>query len=180
MPYVLQAVWIEHADHRSKRCMMVDITNGGRTVFPQYAAAGSWGLDPLDHDHADDETVELSKRQLVRIALIATEVGARFQRDGNTHDPMAWMLVPRGLFAGRPAIEACGEHSNCLRSILVHGLGLDLNAKAEVIDALLSSDFDDESSLPEPTDLGRRDAECVRDRGTQQMRQEFSMAEEPS
>lgn len=178
--HVLLAVWIEHADHRSKRCMMVDTTNGGRTVCPQYAAAGSWGLDPLVHDDASDETVELSKRQLVRIALIATEVGARFQRDGNTHDPMSWMLVPRRLFAGRSAIEACGEHSNCLRSVLVHGLGLDLDVKVEVIDALLSSDFDDSNSMPEPTIRGRSGAESGRDSGIQPVRQKFAIAEDAS
>ncbi len=159
---------------------MVDTTNGGRTVCPQYAAAGSWGLDPLIHDDADDEFVELSKRQLVRIALIATEVGARFQRDGNTHDPMAWMLVPRRMFAGRPAIEACGEQAHCLRSVVVHGLGLGLDVEAEVIDALLSSNFDDDETTPDLTGMGGRNVGCVRDHCPQSAKHEFALAEDQS
>ena len=35
-----------------------------------------WMLDPLDNGH-DDEMVELSLREIVRVTLVATEVGSR-------------------------------------------------------------------------------------------------------
>ncbi|MGB7407269.1 MAG: hypothetical protein WA908_02090 [Pontixanthobacter sp.] len=154
---------------------MAEDERAERTGCPQYAAAGSWALDPLDHNDVDDETVELTKRELVRIALIATEVGARFQREGNTADPMAWMLVPRRLFAGRPAIEACADRDSCLRSVLVHGLGLDLDVKGELIDALLSSDIDEAAPLqPEPQD-GKQHTQKMRDRTSKAIRRQPAM-----
>lgn len=149
-----------------------------RTGCPQYAAAGSWALDPLDHDDVDDETVELSRRQLVRIALIATEVGARFQREGNTADPMAWMLVPRRLFAQRPAIEACADRDNCLRSVLVHGLGLDLDVEDEMIDELISSDIDEAvHHQPQPED-GKHHTREGQDRTSNAIGLQPAMADE--
>jgi len=96
--------------------------------------------DPLDDDHADDDCVVLTRRRLVRLALVACETGARFQRDGVRHDPMAWMLAPRRLFGGRTAIDACLELDGCNRAIVLHGLALGLDADEEEIDALLSDE----------------------------------------
>jgi len=99
--------------------------------------------DPLDDDLADDECVVLTRRRLVRLALVACETGARFQRDGVRHDPMAWMLAPRRLFGGRTAIDACMELDGCNRAIVLHGLALGLDVDAEEIDDLLSDETGD-------------------------------------
>lgn len=109
--------------------------NSGREMD----AAGRWMLDPLDHSDGD-ERITLTLRQVVRITLVATEVGARFQRDGISTDPMAWMLAPRRVFAGLPPVEACMSQQNCARAVLIHGLGLDLNISPAALDALLDDE----------------------------------------
>ena len=95
-----------------------------------------WMLDPLE-DGMDDETIVLTRREIVRITLVATEVGARFQRDGIRDDPMAWLLVPRTAFGNRPPIEACTSRNDCARAVLIHGLGLDLDISSEAIERLM-------------------------------------------
>lgn len=94
--------------------------------------------DPMDGDGPDDAPVVLTRRRLCRLALVATEVGARFERDGVQHDPMAWMLAPRELFDGTSAIDACLELEGCVRALVVHGLGLGLDADPAEIDALVA------------------------------------------
>ncbi len=96
--------------------------------------------DPLDEDQADDDCIVLTRRRLVRLALVACETGARFERDGVRHDPMAWMLAPRRLFDGRTAIEACLELEGCNRAVVLHGLALGLDADADEIDDLLADE----------------------------------------
>lgn len=110
-------------------------------------------VDPLEDDRPDDEIVTTTRRALNRLALVATETAGRFQRDGIDYDPMTWMLSPRRLFGGRPAVDACLERENCLRGVLTHGLGLGLDSDPEVVDELLAEEddgeFDDEWGEPE-------------------------------
>ena len=113
--------------------------------------ADRWMLDPLEHGEAD-ETVTLTLRQIVRVTLVATEVGARFQRDGIATDPMAWMLAPRRAFADIPPIEACVSHDDCARAVLIHGLGLDLDLERAELDALMDDDLLDDDADVEDTD----------------------------
>ena len=94
--------------------------------------------DPLDADRADDVAVSATRRSLCRVALIASEAGARFQRESAACDPMAWMLAPRKLFGGGAAIEACLDRDHFSRALLLHGLGLGVDANPEDIDGLLS------------------------------------------
>ena len=108
-----------------------------------------WMLDPLDH-HDDDEFITLTRRQVVRITLVATEVAARFQRDGIRTDPMAWMLAPRRVFGGRPPVEACTTQDNCARAVLIHGLGLDLDIEPDALDVLMDEENEDVSQHLEP------------------------------
>lgn len=93
--------------------------------------------DPLDPDAPTDAPLTTSRRGLARLALVATEVGARFQREGVGHDPMAWMLASRRLFGGEAALDACLERDACLRAVLLHGLSLGLDASPDQIGALL-------------------------------------------
>lgn len=107
-------------------------------------------VDPLGDDRPGDAVVATTRRGLVRLALVAAETGRRFQRDGIGHDPMAWMLAPRRLFGGEAAVDAALGRDACLRAVLLHGLGLGLDADADKIDALASEDgpdggFDDDA-----------------------------------
>lgn len=93
--------------------------------------------DPLDEDEPGDVAVAATRRGLTRLALIAAETGARFQREGEGRDAMAWMLAPRRLFAGSTAIESCLAREEFMRALVLHGLSLGLDAAPEQIDALL-------------------------------------------
>ena len=96
--------------------------------------------DPLENDNHEDVAVVTSRRGLTRLALVAAETGARFQREGVGHDAMAWILAPRDLFHGATPLDACLEQANCLRAIVLHGLSIGLDATPSQIDALLADD----------------------------------------
>lgn len=114
------------------------IATGTATMKPSPAALGGMKIyDPLDADMPTDEVVVTTRRGITRVALVATEVAARFQREAAPHDPMGWMLAPRDLFSGAAAIDACIERGACLRAILLHGLSIGLDADADAIDALV-------------------------------------------
>lgn len=102
--------------------------------------------DPLDIDEANDELVITTRRAIGRVALVATEAANRFYRESIPHDPMAWMFAPRQLFEGGSAIDACLSRDDCMRAILVHGLGLGLDVERAAIDVLLASEDDDDAS----------------------------------
>lgn len=101
-------------------------------------------FDPIDADLPDDEQVMVSRRAINRIAMVAAEVGGRFERERLDHDPMAWLLSPRALFGGRNALDACQERDHFLRAILVHGLSFGLDPDPGIIDELLSDEDDDD------------------------------------
>ncbi len=94
-------------------------------------------LDPLDEDEDADPFLSISHRQLLRLVFIAAETGARFQREAIAVDPIAWLLAPRDLFAGRTAIDACRDKSAFMRAIVLHGLSLGVDACPEDLDCLL-------------------------------------------
>lgn len=96
--------------------------------------------DPLAQDDEHDLVVSTTRRGLCRLTLLAAEVGARFEREGAMHDPMAWLLAPRQLFGGAAAIDACVKRPDFLRAIILHGLSIGLDACPEAIDALLQDD----------------------------------------
>lgn len=124
-----------------------------------------WGLDsinpislvdPLSHDLPTDEAVLTTRRALCRIATVAAEAGARFQRDGIGVDPMAWMLAPRRMFQGAAPIDACMKRTPFLRGVLVHGLTLDLDMDAEDVDELLDDDLEHDDLNGSAIELGDR------------------------
>ncbi len=96
--------------------------------------------DPLDADLDDDAPILTTRRGLIRLALVASEVASRFAREGRDLDPMAWVLAPRRMFDDRPAIEACLRREGCMRAVLLHGLGLNLDADPSELDWLLLDD----------------------------------------
>lgn len=100
-------------------------------------------IDPLDHDLPGDEKLITTRRALCRVATVAAEAGARFQREGVGVDPMAWMLAPRSMFDGAAPIDACMLRGPFMRGVLVHGLALDLDMGAEEVDDLLDCDADE-------------------------------------
>lgn len=93
--------------------------------------------DPLNDDAPTDAVVMTTRRGLIRLALVAAETGARFQREAVEHDPMSWLLAPREMFGGACAIDACLARQDCMRGILLHGLSLGLDADAADIDKLV-------------------------------------------
>jgi hypothetical protein len=105
--------------------------------------------DPLDDDAPTDASVSTTRRGLVRLALVAAETGARFEREGMSHDPMSWMLAPRALFNGASAIDACLKRTGCVRGLMIHGLSLGLDADPAIIDAL-GADGDEEELEAQP------------------------------
>jgi hypothetical protein len=118
----------------------------------------SWSYeDPVDPDAPGDDVIVTTKRGLCRVAIVAAEVGGRFQREGISLDPMGWMLSPRDLFRGGAAIEACLDRTNFMRATLLHGLSLGADADPEEIDELLADEegpdriddgLDDDGSAP--------------------------------
>ena len=104
--------------------------------------------DPLGFDLVSDVIVPATRRGLARLALIAAETGARFQREADGTDPMAWLLAPRRLFNGDTALDACLAREPFLRALLLHGLAIGTDAHPDAIDALLGGTNDDESEAP--------------------------------
>lgn len=97
--------------------------------------------DPLEPDSGRDLPLLVTRRRLIRLALVAAETGARFQREGLDQDPVAWMLAPRELFGGRDGIEAALRLDGCLRAILLHGLSIGLDADPAIVDDLLDEEL---------------------------------------
>lgn len=93
--------------------------------------------DPLDPDDRNDPPVLVTKRRLIRLAIVAAETGARFQREGLEQDPVAWLLAPLTLFDGGDAINASLELAGCKRAILLHALAIGLDADPSLLDDLL-------------------------------------------
>jgi len=109
-------------------------------------------LDPLEEDAPSDIVLETTDRSLVRLAIAASDAGARFEREGLEFDPAAWLMAPRTLFDGRAAIEACMHREGFRRNLLLHGLHLGLDANPTDIDTLLD-DGDGETATTEVHDV---------------------------
>ena len=107
--------------------------------------------DPLDHDAPTDLVVSTTRRGLLRLALVAAETAARFQREGMSQDPLSWMLAPRALFDGAIGLDACLQRSGCVRGLLLHSLSLGLDADPALIDALAD---DTDEAWPEAQPSG--------------------------
>ncbi|WP_226698517.1 hypothetical protein [Qipengyuania flava] len=105
--------------------------------IPSEPSFVTWELDPLEEDGGGMITVQ--RVSLVRIACVAAEAGARMQREGLSDDPVSWMIAPLELFGGLAPIEACLERLPCSKAILLHGLGLALNANSASLEKLVGN-----------------------------------------
>ncbi|KQO58619.1 hypothetical protein [Sphingomonas sp. Leaf257] len=117
------------------------------------APLSRWDIDPLEADAADDEVVVTTCRRLLRLSIAATEVGARFALDGMEHDPAAWMMTPRTVFDDRCPIDACQDLDAFNRNVVLHGLGLGLDADPSYVDDLLSDDDTGDINDPRMDDV---------------------------
>ena len=106
--------------------------------------------DPLDENGASDVAVPATRRGLTRLALVAAETGARFQREGLECDPMTWLLAPRRMFEGLSAIEACLDREPCVRALILHGLSLGLDADQEDLNELIDGSDLEVEGAPVP------------------------------
>lgn len=130
----------------------MEATFTGRGYRAAVPAAPFSYEDPLDPDSPADIATPTTRRALIRLALVAAETGARFQREGVAHDPMSWLLAPRALFHGASAIDACLHREGCLRGLLVHALSLGLDADPHAVDALAPADDSGARRPPMPDD----------------------------
>lgn len=103
----------------------------------------SWEIeDPLGRDRDTDIQIVTTRRALCRMAFVAAETAARFEREGIDHDPVAWMMTPRMLFEGDSALEACLHRTGFKRAIILHGLSLGLDALPHQIEVFMDDDDD--------------------------------------
>ncbi len=147
---------------------------------PTLRAAAAEVLDPLVDDDPMDRVVVTTERAISRVALVAAEAGARFQRDAVAYDAMAWMLSPRRVFDGARPLDACLDRGNCLRGLIVHGLGLGFDVERSAVDALMAHDEDggdgdeslgdDEAGYARAAAEARAGARPARSRGAARLR----------
>lgn len=137
----------------------MDAMTISRTAFTRVSAQSERAslADPLDADSPFDDVVITTSRALCRLALVATETGARFQREAEPHDPMSWILAPRRMFGGSTALEACLQRKHFMRALMLHGLSLGLDADPEEIDDLI----DDPIEVLPPRRCSRRTSRGV-------------------
>jgi len=114
-----------------------------------------WSCDPMSPDETSDRLVTTSTRRLLRLAIAAADTASRFAREDIPHDPVAWMITPRALFAGHTAMEAVQELDGFRRSVVLHGLGMGLDAAPSDVDELLADDHDEDDRIDETVDRGR-------------------------
>lgn len=118
----------------------------GSTATGTEPIALRWDCDPLDPDATADVLEPTSPRRLLRLAIAAADVGARFAREGLEHDPVAWMLTPRAVFEGLTPMDACQDLKHFKRSIAFHALSLGLDADPNAIDELLDDGEDEDDN----------------------------------
>ena len=116
--------------------MAMTFTTDWNFIPPDPAeVCAAWQLDPLEEERGGYLVID--RVDIVRIACVAVETGARFQRDGLAQDPMDWMLSSSSLFGGHPPIAACRRKDACSLAILVHGLGLPSDIAPDSLDSIL-------------------------------------------
>lgn len=96
--------------------------------------------DPLEADQSDDTQIVTTRRALCRVATVAAEAGARFQREAGPIDPMDWMTSPRRPFDGACAMDACLDRDHFVKAVILHGLSLGLDADPDIVAQLHGPD----------------------------------------
>lgn len=86
--------------------------------------------DPFASDGPEDMLLSVSARSLVRLAMVATETGSRFERDGRD-DALEWLTEPCRFLRGMIPLWAALERGPCLELSMLHGLSLDIGDDEE-------------------------------------------------
>lgn len=128
--------------------------------------------DPLDQDCSTDPIRVLSQRHLNRLIYVAAEAGAHIGSLKVPGDPATWMFVPRRLFNGESAIEACRERDAFTRAILLHMSQAGLDADPDKMDDLIGGEWGTLTADGEPP-ISRTKVEAC---GTMAPPGEFSLA----
>ena len=135
-----------------------DVTSRASVGLRPPPDADGFGVDVIDAIEAN-LAVEPSKgrrgRRMGRLVLAALETGASFGRGDLTVDPVSWFTRPLELFGGRRALDACQDREHLERLLLLHGLGLGDDAKAEDVD-LLRAGTGKSSAMPSQGRIGHR------------------------
>jgi len=121
--------------------------------------------DPLAPDLPNDRALVTTRRALCRVVTVAAEAGARFQREADSTDPVAWMLAPRRLFGGVAALDACLARDHFYRALVLHGLSLGVDAEPGSLDMAVPDDDEPGPPLGRPRrgrSDGRRSAHMAR------------------
>lgn len=71
-----------------------------------------------------------------RLGYVAAELGARFVRERKDFEPITWLMSPSPLFGGRIPLHACQGSEGFRRAVILHGLGLALDAKPAHIEGV--------------------------------------------
>ena len=100
--------------------------------------------DPFSRAERGEDAMAVRQAELVRLAIVAAGVGARFERERIPHDPVAWLLAPREMFDGESALTACLGETAFERALVLHadGAGLGLDADPRFLDQLLADETD--------------------------------------
>ncbi|GEM_PF-7040188 len=101
----------------------------------------SFTFDPLQPDEDSDIVIETTERRLIRLTMLACDVGARFARDQIAMDPAVWMLNPRRIFLGKRPLEACQSLEPFIQGIILHAASPNLDADPEDVIAMAQSEL---------------------------------------
>lgn len=71
-----------------------------------------------------------------RLGYVAAEFGARFVRGGRDVEPIQWLMSPSRLFDGRTPLHACQKPEGFRRAVVLHGLGLGLDAEPATVEGV--------------------------------------------
>ncbi len=100
--------------------------------------------DPFSRAELGEDAMAVRQAELVRLAIVAAGVGARFERERIPHDPVAWLLAPRARCSTASALTACLGETAFEQALVLHadGAGLGLDADPRFLDQLLADETD--------------------------------------
>ena len=115
----------------------------GQSQPPRIEGYCEWPFtfDPLQPDEDSDMVIKTTERRLMRLTMLACDVGARFARDQIDVDPAVWMLNPRHIFLGKRPLEACQSLEPFIQGTILHAVSPNLDADPEDVVAMAQSEL---------------------------------------